>query len=120
MSGELPPQVQNQIAQLQQLQQQLQVIATQRSQLELKEKEIETTLVELEKTNKDTPVYKSIGTLLIKAENREDLKKELDEHKEAIGIRVRTLKRQEKTLSERYQSLGEKLSNVLKDTGTAG
>lgn len=120
MSGELPPQMQNQIAQLQQMQQQLQVIVTQRSQLELREKEIENTLEELEKTGKDTPIYKSIGTLLIKAENREELKKELDEHKETIGIRIKTLKRQEKTLSERYQSLGEKLSDALKDTGSAG
>ncbi len=120
MSGEISPQMQNQIAQLQQLQQQLQVIATQRAQLEVKEREIEATLEELKKTKDDTPVYKSIGTLLIKADNKEGLVKELDEHKETIGVRVKTLKKQETTLSERYQSLGEKLSNVLKDTGSAG
>jgi prefoldin beta subunit len=117
MSGEISPQMQNQIAQLQQLQQQLQVIATQRSQLEAKEKEIESTLEELKKTKDDTPVYKSIGTLLIKADNKEELEKELDEHKETIGVRIKTLKKQENTLSERYQSLGEKLNEALQGAG---
>ena len=39
MSGELPPQVQNQIAQLQQVQQQAQALAQQKSQLEIMVKE---------------------------------------------------------------------------------
>jgi prefoldin beta subunit len=116
MSGEIPPQMQNQIAQLQQLQQQLQVIATQRAQLEAKEREIEATLEELKNTKDDTPVYKSIGTLLIKADSKQELEKELDEHKETIGVRVKTLKKQETTLSERYQSLGEKLNEALQGT----
>jgi len=120
MSGEIPPQMQNQIAQLQQMQQQLQVVVTQRSQLEAKEREIESTLEELAKAEDDTAIYKSIGTLLIKADNKEELKKELDEHKETIGVRIKTLKKQEKTLSERYQSLGEKLSDALKGAGEAG
>ncbi len=119
MSGELPPQLQNQIVQLQQMQQQLQVIATQRLQLEAKEREIENTLEELEKAKDDTTIYKSIGTLLIKAEDKDDLKKELNEHKETIGVRMKTLKKQENTLNERYQSLGEKLSDALKGSGQA-
>ncbi len=119
MSDEISPQMQNQIAQLQQLQQQLQVIATQRAQLEAKEREIESTLEELKKTKDDTPVYKSIGTLLIKADNKKELQKELDEHKETIGVRVKTLKKQETTLSERYQGLGEKLNEALKGSGGA-
>ncbi|MFQ6060394.1 MAG: prefoldin subunit beta [Thermoplasmata archaeon] len=120
MSSDLPPQVQNQITQFQQLQQQLQVITTQIGQLELKEREIENTIEELKKTKKDAPIYKSIGTLLIRAENREELEKELNEHKETISIRLKTLQRQEKTLSERYQSLGEKLSKVLRGAGQGG
>ncbi len=119
MSGELPPQMQNQIVQLQQLQQQLQVIVSQRTQLEAKEREISNTLEELEKTKKDTPIYKSIGTLLIRSDNKDELKKELDEHKETISVRIKTLKKQEKTLNERYQSLGEKLSEALKGSGQA-
>jgi prefoldin beta subunit len=109
--------MQNQIVQLQQLQQQLQVIATQRSQLEAKEREIESTLAELEKAKDDTPIYKSIGTLLIRSDSKDELKNELDEHKESISVRIKTLKKQESTLNERYQSLGEKLSDALKGSG---
>jgi prefoldin beta subunit len=111
--------MQNQIVQLQQLQQQLQMIVGQRSQLEAKEREISSTLEELEKAKKDTPIYKSIGTLLIRSDNKDDLKKELDEHKETISVRIKTLKKQEKTLNERYQSLGEKLSDALKGSREA-
>ncbi|MEK6987078.1 MAG: prefoldin subunit, partial [Candidatus Thermoplasmatota archaeon] len=57
---EISPQLQNQIAQYQQLQQQLQVLASQRLQLEAKLREIEGTLEELGKISPDTQVYKSI------------------------------------------------------------
>lgn len=110
---ELSPQIQNQIAQFQQLQQQLQLITTQRYQLETKLNEITNTLEELKNLSKKTPVYKSIGSLLIKAEDKEALKKELDEQKESIEIRVKTLKRQEEQLGKRHEDLKQRLSEAL-------
>ena len=58
MSTELPPQIQNQVAQLQQLQQQAQALAVQRSQLEL-------ALNEAKQTIADT-VIKWIGFQTVK------------------------------------------------------
>jgi prefoldin beta subunit len=113
---ELSPQLQNQIAQYQQLQNQLQVLASQRVQLEAKLREIEGTLEELNKLTGDTAVYKSIGMLLIRQDDREALKKELEEHKETLTIRVKSLQKQEKSLSERYEDLGNKIQAAL---GTA-
>ena len=110
---ELPPQVQNQLAQFQQLQQQLQVLATQRLQLEAKLREIENTLQELSKVGADTPVYRSTGSLLIRVQDRDGLKKELEEQKETLGIRVNTIKKQEKSFGERYEQLQQKLSEAL-------
>ena len=110
---EIPPQVQNQLAQFQQLQQQLQVLATQRLQLEAKLRETDGTLEELGKVGADTPVYRSTGSLLIRVEDREALKKELEEQKETLGIRVNTIKKQEKSLGERYEQLQQKLSQAL-------
>ncbi|MFA5895370.1 MAG: prefoldin subunit beta [Thermoplasmata archaeon] len=110
---EISPQLQNQIAQYQQLQQQLQVLASQRLQLEAKLREIEGTLEELGKISPDTQVYKSIGMLLVKQDDRESLKKELEEHKETLTVRVKSLQKQEKSLSERYQGLGEKIRTAL-------
>jgi len=118
---ELPPQVQNQLAQFQQLQQQLQVLASQRLQLEAKLRETTATLEELEKVSPETPVYRSTGTLLLRIEDRPALKKELEEQKETLGIRVNTIKKQEKSLGERYEDLQAKLSQALEGTGpTAG
>jgi len=110
---ELSPQLQNQIAQYQQLQNQLQVLASQRVQLEAKLREIEGTLEELNKLTGDTAVYKSIGMLLIRQDDREALKKELEEHKETLTIRVKSLQKQEKALSERYEDLATKIQTAL-------
>jgi len=113
---ELSPQLQNQIAQYQQLQNQLQVLASQRVQLEAKLREIEGTLEELTKVADGTPVYKSIGMLLVRQDDREALKKELEEHKETLTIRVKSLQKQEKALSQRYEDLAGKIQSAL---GTA-
>ena len=110
---EISPQLQNQIAQYQQLQQQLQLLAQQRLQLEAKLREIEGTLEELGKLSGDTPIYKSIGMLLVRQDDRESLKKELDDHKETLTVRVRSIQKQEKSLSERYDQLGEKIQQAL-------
>ena len=117
---QIPPQVQNQIAQFQQLQQQLQVLATQRLQLEAKLREVEGTLEELGKVGADTPVYRSTGSLLIRVEDRGSLAKELEEQKETLGIRVNTIKKQEKSLGERYEQLQQKLSQALEGGPGAG
>ncbi len=110
---EISPQLQNQIAQYQQLQNQLQVLASQRVQLEAKLREIEGTLEELNKLTGETPVYKSIGMLLIRQDDREALKKELEEHKETLTIRVKSLQKQEKSLSGRYEDLAGKIQAAL-------
>jgi len=110
---EISPQLQNQIAQYQQLQNQLQVLGSQRVQMAAKLREIETTLEELGKLKGDTPVYKSIGMLLVRQDDREALKNELEEHRETLGIRVKSLQKQEKALSERYEDLAAKIQAAL-------
>ena len=110
---EISPQLQNQIAQYQQLQQQLQLLAQQRLQLEAKLREIEGTLEELNKLTGETQIYKSIGMLLVRQDDREALKKELDDHKETLTVRVKSIQKQEKSLSERYEQLGEKIQAAL-------
>src|SRR3970282_2356743 len=110
---EISPQLQNQIAQYQQLQQQLQVLASQRLQLEAKLREVTSTLEELGKLGPDTPICRSTGSLLVRVEDRKALTKDLEEQKETLGIRVNTIKKQEKSLGERYEDLQAKLSQAL-------
>ena len=110
---DISPQLQNQIQQYQQLQQQLQVLGSQRLQLEAKLREVDGTLEELGKLPEKAPVYKSIGVLLVKADDREALKTELEEHKETLTIRVKSIQKQEKALGERYEDLQKKIQAAL-------
>lgn len=114
---EIPPQLQNQINQFRQIQQQLQVVTAQRVQMETRLKEVEGTLEELEKASEDAPVYKSIGSLLIRAEGKEEVRKDLEDQKETLAIRVKTLEKQEKSLAERYERMQQQIAQALGGTG---
>ncbi len=110
---EISPQLQNQLQQFRQLQQQLQVITSQRVQLEAKLNEVEGTLEALGKAGADVPIYKSIGVLLVRASGRDEVKKELEDQKETLAIRVRTLEKQEKSMAERYERMQQQLTAAL-------
>ncbi len=110
---ELSPKIQNQIAQFQQMQQQLQAVLNQKFQMEAQLREMQRTVVELNKAPEDVPVYKSVGALLIKAENKAAVLKEIEDDKETLEVRVKTLDRQEKFLREKYQSLQDQLQKAL-------
>ena len=106
MSAELPPQIQNMVAQLQQLQQQLQTVVTQKTQLDLLVKETE------EAIKDDASLFKAVGNVLVKAE-KDKVLKELQEKKETYEIRIKTLERQEEKLKERVTELQKKLQSML-------
>ena len=109
----IPPKVQNQIAQFQQLTQQIQMVATQRIQLEAQVKELEKTVAELEKVTDDSAVFKNVGSLLIQVKDRAALITELKEQKETAEVRVKTLERQDKHLRERHQNLQQQITQAL-------
>lgn len=114
---ELPPQIQEQLSRLQQLQQTLQAVATQKQQLEIEASETDKALAELEKMTDESVVYKSVGSLLLRSD-RQTLLKELKERKELLGTRVTVLGRQEDRTKERLKELQEKLQEKLR-TGTS-
>ncbi len=95
------------------MQQQIQVLSSQKFQLEAQLRDTERAISELDKASEDTPIYKSVGSLLVKAENKESIEKELNEKKETIDIRIKALDRQEKHLTEKYQTLQEELSQAI-------
>ncbi|HEC82698.1 MAG TPA: prefoldin subunit beta [Thermoplasmatales archaeon] len=109
---DLPPQVQNQLKQLQQLQQQLEMTVQQKLQIEIRLRETENALEELNKMEGDEAVYKSIGNLIIRA-NKENLIKELKEDKETTEIRKKTIEEQEKRIKEKIEELQNKLQEAL-------
>jgi len=112
MSGELPPQIQNQLAQLQQLQQQAQAVMTQKAQIEGLIRETDAALKELEKSPDDAIMYKSVGELLFKSE-KPKLLEELKEKKDMMDIRLKTMAKQEERIQGRFNQLQEQLKISL-------
>jgi len=108
----LPPQVQERLLRLQQLQQTLQTVLTQKQQLELELTETEQALGELEKTDENAVIYKSIGSLLVKAEKTK-VTTELSEHKELLNTRIGVLGKQEERLRSQAKELQAKLQRDL-------
>ncbi len=115
MSTELPQEVQGQIAQLQQIQQQAQVIGSQKAQIEALTRENESALKELEKTADDAVVYKSAGGILVRS-NKKDAVKDLKEQKEQFDLRVKTLDRQSERLQKRFEELQNSIKEHLDST----
>jgi len=117
---ELSPQLQDQINRLQQARAQLQMITQQRQQVEIQLKETEEALKEIEAVTEKTPIYKSIGALLIKTKGKSDIIKELTATKESLELRKTTLEKQEGRSRERLTELQSKVENSLKLAGGAG
>jgi len=110
---DLPPQVQNQLKQLQQFQQQLELIVQQRLQVDIKLRETENALEELNKVDDATPIYRTVGNLIIKA-GRDDVIKSLQEEKESLEVRKKSLENQENRLKEKIDELQKKVQESLK------
>mgnify|MGYP001034670237 FL=1 len=111
--SELPPQVQQRLLRLQQLQQTLQGVLTQKQQLELELTEVEQALSELEKLTEAATIYKSIGSLLVKSEKTK-VTTELNERKELLNMRINVLGKQEERLRTQVKGLQEKLQQDLR------
>ena len=116
MSGEvqLPPQIQEQFVRLQQMQQTLQAVATQKQQLELELAEVEKASEELEKVEKESPVFKTAGNILIKVD-RAKLLEELKERRELLNTRITVLSKQEERSRSKVQELQSKLQDRLRN-----
>lgn len=109
----LPPQLQEQLQHLQQLQQTLQLVVSNRQQLELELSEIGRASSELEKMTDDAVIYKSIGTLLVRS-NRSKVIEELKERKSLLDTRVEVLARQQSRSEGRIKELQKSIQERIK------
>lgn len=109
----LPPKVQERLLRLQQRQQTLQAVLTQKQQLELELTDVEQALSELEKMTDKAIIYKSIGSLLVKSE-RPKITSELNERKELLNLRISVLGKQEERLRSQIKDLQTKLQRDLR------
>ena len=112
MATELPQDVQGQIAQLQQIQQQAQIIGSQKAQMDAMLRENENALAELGKAPDDVAVYKSAGGIMVRSA-KADVVKGLTEQKEQLELRVKTMERQQERLQKRFEQLQDSIKEQL-------
>lgn len=120
-SGEqqIPPWLQEQVARLQQLQQNLQSIAMQKQHLETEQLETERALEALKKANDNEAVYKVAGSILIKS-TKTNLISELEEKKELANTRLTVLSKQETRLKENLKEAETKIREMLRGPAQTG
>ena len=104
--------VQQLVSQFQVMQQQLQGVLIQKESMRLQQLEIEQAVEELGSTNQKE-AYKIAGPVMI-SKPVKDLKKELEESKEAIGVRIESLKKAEDRINSQLRDLQEKLKKFIR------
>jgi len=110
--SKIPPNVQERLLRLQQLQQTLQSILAQKQQVEMEKTEVDQTIAELQKTADDVVVYKAIGSLLVKAEKAK-INEELVERKSLLDTRSTVMARQEERIRSQVKEAQTKLQEDL-------
>ena len=110
---EIPPWLREQLARLEQLQQNLQTITIQKQQVEAELSEVEKALEELNKSPESDQIYKYAGSLLLKVK-RDDIIKDLEERKEVANTRNLVLTKQENRFKESVKELQTKIEDALR------
>ena len=111
---QIPPVVQEQLAKLQQTQQNFQSILMQKQQLESVKLETEKALEELKKASDDESVFKHAGTIMIKS-NKKDLIEELEEQIELAKTKSSLLVKQEERLKTTLKEQETKIQEMMKN-----
>jgi prefoldin beta subunit len=114
---QMPPWLQEQIMKLQQSQQNLQSIMTQRQHLEMEKAETEKALEELKKITDTDSVFKQAGTVLIKSDKK-TLVDELEEKVELSKTRSTVLEKQEIRVKETLKEQEAKITEMMKSGAT--
>ena len=102
------------LMQLQMQNQHLQTIMLQRQKMTVQGREIDSALESIEKSTND--IFKSVGPILVKT-TKDAIKKELNEEKEEIELRMAALDRQEKKVKEKVKEMQEKFQAMMPQEG---
>ncbi|NND87501.1 MAG: prefoldin subunit beta [Nitrosopumilus sp.] len=112
-SPQMPPWLQEQIMKLQQSQQNLQSIMSQKQHLEMEKAETQKALEELKKVTDGDSVFKHAGTVLIKS-TKQELIDELEERHEMAKTRGTVLEKQEIRVKEALKEQETKITEMMK------
>ncbi len=88
---------------------QLLTVSAQKQQMQMQSNSMKQALDELAKT-KEKKVYKAVGNILIQTETSK-AKKELQEKKESVDLRIKTLQKQEDSIVNKLNKLKSELES---------
>ena len=100
------------IEQLQLLEQNIQALLVQKQTFQSQLLEIENSLEELKKV-KERP-YKIVGPIMVLSD-KEELTTELENKKEVLDLRIKSIEKQENDTRERAKKLQEEVINTLRE-----
>ena len=118
MQGNLPPEAQEKIEELQDLQETAQQVAVQKQRAESQLTETQNALEELDGMDEETTMYREVGELLVQTEY-DEASENLSEKSDSLEIRVQTLEKQEQRVRDQFESLQQELQEMLSG-GAAG
>ncbi len=98
------------IAQLQLLEQNIQTFLMQKQQFQMQLNEVTSALENIKGSEK---TYKIIANVMIDAK-KDDLEKELDQKKEMLELRIKSLEKQEESIKEKSQKLQKEVLGEMK------
>ena len=110
-ASQLPPNIQEKITRLQQLQNTLQQLVIQKQRVDLELNETERALKTLNDVSNDAKVYRSAGAILVE-KKKGDVENELTERKEFLEMRAKVLEKQESKTRERLTGLQQNIQKV--------
>jgi len=123
MGGEImssiSPKVQNQIAQLQQMQQQMQTIGAQKNQYEMAVREARRATEELKDVPDENAVFMSVGSVMMQ-KKKEDVLAKLNDKIETLEIRIKSLEKQETMLQGKFEQLQAQIKQALEGKSSPG
>ncbi|MFX0116530.1 MAG: prefoldin subunit beta [Candidatus Hodarchaeota archaeon] len=108
----IPPALQEQIRQLQQLDQQYRSAVIQTEQLSQQLREIETSLKELEGLPDDAMVFKAAGTVMFESPVSQ-VKEELEDKKEVLNLHKSTIEKSGTRTKKKLEELQKKVQQQL-------
>ena len=108
----ISPRMQNQLAMLQQLQQQLQTVAAQKTQYEMAIRESRRAEEELKDVPEDVELFVNVGTVMVQ-QKKPKVVASLAEKVETLELRVKSLEKQEKAMQAKFEQLSTEIKGSL-------
>jgi len=104
VAQKIPPELEQKLVKYQQVESQLAAVLTEKSSVMSEIKDIDRALTTLNSVGDDSLVYKNTGFVMVKV-TKESAVKELEERKEELEIRLKSLEKMESSLRSQLNEL---------------